>query len=145
MELRFTINGFNSAVEAKPYENLRDFLRRIGYKSVKKGCDVGGCGACTVLVDGRAVYSCCVLAGWVQGKNLITVEGLATPDGKYSIPFRSRSFCTGQPNAATALLDFSWFQKRLWQRNPKALNMKSEKRFPGISAGARVTQKSSMP
>jgi aerobic carbon-monoxide dehydrogenase small subunit len=81
MDLRLRINDADMQVEARPYENLRDLLRRIGYRSVKRGCDVGGCGACTVLVDGRAVYSCCVLAGWANGKNLETVEGLRESDG----------------------------------------------------------------
>ncbi len=81
MDLELTVNGFKTILKAEPYENLRDLLRRSGYASVKKGCDVGGCGACTVLVNGKAVYSCCVLAAWADGKSVVTLEGLAK-DGK---------------------------------------------------------------
>lgn len=81
MDLEMTINGFKTILSAEPYENLRDLLRRSGYTSVKKGCDVGGCGACTVLADDKPVYSCCVLAAWADGKVIVTLEGLAK-DGK---------------------------------------------------------------
>ena len=81
MELEMTINGFKTVLKAEPYENLRDLLRKSGYTSVKKGCDVGGCGACTVLANDKPVYSCCVLAAWADGKNIVTLEGLAK-DGK---------------------------------------------------------------
>lgn len=77
MDLQMTINGFRTILKAEPHENLRDLLRRNGYTSVKKGCDVGGCGACTVIVDEKAVYSCCVLAGWADGKSVSTLEGLS--------------------------------------------------------------------
>jgi len=77
MELEMTINGFKTILKAEPYENLRDLLRRSGFTSVKKGCDVGGCGACTVLADDKPVYSCCVLAAWADGKSIVTLEGLA--------------------------------------------------------------------
>ena len=76
-----TINGYKTVLKAEPYENLRDLLRRYGYTSVKKGCDVGGCGACTVLANDKPVYSCCVLAAWADGKTIVTLEGLAK-DGK---------------------------------------------------------------
>lgn len=81
MDLEMTINGFRAILKAEPYENLRDLLRRSGYTSVKKGCDVGGCGACTILANDKPVYSCCVLAGWAEGKDIVTLEGLAK-DGK---------------------------------------------------------------
>ena len=81
MDLEMTVNGFKTILKAEPYENLRDLLRRSGYTSVKKGCDVGGCGACTVLANDKPIYSCCVLAAWADGKTIVTLEGLAV-DGK---------------------------------------------------------------
>jgi aerobic-type carbon monoxide dehydrogenase small subunit (CoxS/CutS family) len=77
MDVDVTINGFKTILRVEPHENLRDVLRKSGYLSVKKGCDVGGCGACTVLVDDMAVYSCCLLAGWAEGKSIFTLEGLS--------------------------------------------------------------------
>ena len=52
--------------------------------SVKKGCEVGECGACNVLIDGEAFNSCIYLAVWAEGKNILTLEGLAGPNGELS-------------------------------------------------------------
>jgi carbon-monoxide dehydrogenase small subunit len=97
----------------KPHESLREVLRRIGFTGVKKGCDVGGCGACTVLLNGDPIYSCCVFAAWAQGKDIITIEGLATGGELQPIQqeFATRNaaqcgFCTpGLIMSAKALLD----------------------------------------
>ncbi len=65
-------------------ESLLDTLRRLGFTSVKKGCEVGECGACTVLVNGEAIDSCIYLSMWADGKSIMTVEGLKGPDGELS-------------------------------------------------------------
>ena len=58
-------------------ESLLDMLRnRLGLTSVKKGCEVGECGACTVIIDGETIDSCIYLAVWAEGKNIRTLEGL---------------------------------------------------------------------
>ena len=57
---------------------------RLGLTSVKKGCEVGECGACTVLIDGEAYNSCIYLAVWAEGKRITTVEGLLGPNGELS-------------------------------------------------------------
>ena len=60
-----------------PRESLLETLRnRLGLTSVKKGCEVGECGACTVLVDGEAIDSCIYLTMWAEGRSIMTVEGL---------------------------------------------------------------------
>jgi carbon-monoxide dehydrogenase small subunit len=65
--------------------SLADMLREeFGLKSVKKGCEAGECGACTVLVDNESVNSCLYLAVWAEGKDILTVEGLTKPDGGLS-------------------------------------------------------------
>ena len=79
--LRCTVNGRPAEVGIDPRESLADTLReRLGLTSVKKGCEVGECGACTVLVDGEAIDSCIYLAVWAQGKSILTVEGLQDPE-----------------------------------------------------------------
>ena len=83
--LHMTVNGKDVEVGIDPRESLADTLReRLGLTSVKKGCEVGECGACTVLVDGTAIDSCIYLGVWAQGKSILTVEGLQEPDGGLS-------------------------------------------------------------
>lgn len=79
------VNGKEVELAIDPRESLLDTLRkRCGLTSVKKGCEVGECGACTVLVDGEAVNSCIYLTVWAKGKSILTVEGLKTPTGELS-------------------------------------------------------------
>jgi carbon-monoxide dehydrogenase small subunit len=74
----FDLNGKSVAVEAKSTTTLLDLLRvQLGVTSVKKGCEQGECGACTVLLDGLPVTSCLILAPQVDGRHVTTVEGLA--------------------------------------------------------------------
>ncbi len=71
------INGEVHEVAVQPYDSLLDTLRgTTGLTASKRGCDSGGCGCCTVLVDGRAVYSCMTLALQVGDRKVTTVEGL---------------------------------------------------------------------
>lgn len=71
------VNGQAVEVDAHPTDTLLDVLRgQLGLKSVKRGCQMGECGACTVLLDGRPVCSCMILVGQVGGRKIQTVEGL---------------------------------------------------------------------
>ncbi len=76
MKIKIRINEEDKAFQVEPGETLLETLRRHGYKSVKKGCETGDCGACMVLVDGRAMTSCTLFAAQVDGKEVKTVEGL---------------------------------------------------------------------
>ena len=79
--ISFSLNGRAVAVEAEGQETLLHVLReRLEVRSVKEGCGVGECGACTVLLDDRAVNACLVAAGKVQGRQVTTIEGLAVED-----------------------------------------------------------------
>ncbi len=77
MNLEATINGEELTLEVEPGEVLLDVLRRNGFKSVKDACRTGDCGACMVLVNGRAMTSCTLFAAQVQGAEIKTVEGLS--------------------------------------------------------------------
>ena len=72
-----TVNGKEVAEYVDVRESLLDMLRnRLGLTSVKKGCEVGECGACTAIIDGETIDSCIYLAVWAEGKNIRTLEGL---------------------------------------------------------------------
>ena len=78
MRLELLVNGGPVVREIEPQELLLDVLReRLGLTGAKRSCDMQACGACTVLVDGRPVSSCCFLAADAEGRQVLTVEGLA--------------------------------------------------------------------
>ena len=112
--IHLTLNGESRAFTVEPQETLLHVLReRAHLTGAKKGCDLGECGACTVLLDDRAVTSCMVMAGQVQGRRVVTIEGLTGHDGALS-PLQQAfvdyfavqcGFCTpGMIMSATALL-----------------------------------------
>jgi carbon-monoxide dehydrogenase small subunit len=77
MRLQFNLNGAKVEVEANPTKSLLDFLREdMALTGTKKGCAIGECGACTVLIDKKAVNSCMVMTGQIQGCEVITIEGV---------------------------------------------------------------------
>ena len=76
--LSFTLNGSPVDVVVKPTETLLDVLReRLNFTGMKRGCDDGDCGTCTVLIDGEPVRSCLTLALTAAGKDVMTIEGLS--------------------------------------------------------------------
>jgi carbon-monoxide dehydrogenase small subunit len=82
MKLFFNLNGRPAETECEPQETLAELLReRLNLTGTKVSCEVQVCGACTVLVDGLPVSSCTMLAYEVRHKNVLTIEGLARPDG----------------------------------------------------------------
>lgn len=84
-DVRLTVNGAPQRGRVEARTNLADFLREdLGLTGTHLACEHGVCGACTVLVDGRAVRSCLVLAVQADGAEVTTVEGIAAPDGTLS-------------------------------------------------------------
>ena len=82
MLIEFTLNGKPSAVDAPPDITLSTLLRdHLGLTGAKEGCSVGECGACAVIMDGRLVNSCLVLAPQAGGSEIVTIEGIHAPDG----------------------------------------------------------------
>ena len=114
--IRLSVNGQPRDVDVDPTTPLLWVLRdTLGLTGTKRGCEIGECGACTVLLDGAAVNSCLVLAPQAEGRNITTVEGLA--DGETLAPLQEAfldhdavhcGFCTpGMLMSAKALLDHS--------------------------------------
>ncbi len=84
--IRLTVNDRVHELAVDPNTTLVDLLRyHIGLTGTKKGCDLGDCGACTVLMDGRAVNSCLVLAVQANGRTVQTIEGLETAQGLHPL------------------------------------------------------------
>lgn len=108
------VNDKNYRLKVKSHWTLLDVLRReLGLTGTKKACDHGNCGACTVILDGKAVYACSLLAIAMDGRKILTVEGLRQGENLHPIQksFSEHGgyqcgFCTsGQMMSAKALLD----------------------------------------
>ena len=86
VHVQTTINGNQVDFLAEPRQSLLECLRDVvGMTGTKEGCNDGNCGACTVILDGRMVTSCLVLAVEVQGKAITTIEGVASAEGLHPI------------------------------------------------------------
>ncbi len=84
MNIKLSINTKSYEINVDVRKSLMDVLRDLGYTSVKQGCGVGECGACTVLVDGAPLDSCLYLAVWAKDKAIRTVEG-ECKDGQLTV------------------------------------------------------------
>jgi aerobic-type carbon monoxide dehydrogenase small subunit (CoxS/CutS family) len=113
-DLTLTVNGERRTVDVAPETTLLELLReRLELTGAKSGCEVGDCGACTVLVDGRAVNACLMLASQAAGRDVLTIEGLANRERLHPVQqaFEELAalqcgFCgPGMIMSAVALLD----------------------------------------
>ena len=115
LTLTLNVNGQEHDVRARAHHTLLDVLRnQVGLIDTREGCGIGMCGACTVLVDGRIVSGCLVLAAQAEGREIVTVEGLVGESGELH-PIQDAyiehtgfqcSYCTpGFVLATKALLD----------------------------------------
>lgn len=113
MTIRFTLNGRPVALDTNPGRRAVDILREdLGALSVKEGCGTGECGACSVLLDGELKLSCLLLAAQLEGREVVTCEGLGDQDAPHPLQaaFAEHGavqcgFCTpGMVLAAEALL-----------------------------------------
>ncbi|MEM1255215.1 MAG: 2Fe-2S iron-sulfur cluster-binding protein [Cyanobacteria bacterium P01_H01_bin.21] len=114
IQVSLAVNGQSQTLNLEPRVTLLDALReRIGLTGTKKGCDHGQCGACTVMADGQRIYSCLALAAMQEGKEIITIEGLARGNELHPVQTAfldndgfQCGYCTpGQICATVALLD----------------------------------------
>jgi aerobic-type carbon monoxide dehydrogenase small subunit (CoxS/CutS family) len=92
--LRLDVNGKPIEAETAPGGTLLEALRKAGFTSVKNGCANGDCGACAVLLDGRAVASCLLFAVQAEGSEVTTIEGIAGADEAYH-PLQQTMLDTG--------------------------------------------------
>jgi len=114
-EIAFTLNGSKVIVTVEEHHRLIDVLRGpLGLTGTKEGCGKGECGACTVIIDGQAVNSCLYPILEVEGKSVVTIEGLRRPNNELSVIQQAFvdhgaiqcGFCTpGMIMASKALLD----------------------------------------
>jgi carbon-monoxide dehydrogenase small subunit len=114
VEITLKVNGIRYTIDVKPQRTLVEVLREtLGLMGTKKSCNEGQCGACTLLMDGKPVASCLVLAIDAQGKEILTIEGLSQGENLHPIQeaFLKHGgiqcgFCTsGMVMSAKAFLD----------------------------------------
>lgn len=114
VEVDLKVNGVNYQVKIPPWRTLVEVLREtLGLTGTKKSCNEGECGACTVILDGRPVTSCLVLAIDAEGKDILTIEGISKDENFHPVQesFLKHGaiqcgFCTpGMVMSAKALLD----------------------------------------
>ena len=130
MKVSFQLNGQDIEVEAPGNRALLDLLRDdLGVKSVKKGCENGECGACTVLLDGAPVTSCLVLAPQVEGKTVTTVDGLE--DDPFMVKLRQAFLEDGAIQCGCCTPGMLISSYALLKRNPKPTSDEVKKAIEG--------------
>jgi carbon-monoxide dehydrogenase small subunit len=116
--LTMTVNGQDVTIEVEADELLVDALReRLGLIGTKIGCNEGECGACTVIMDGKAVLSCLIPALRAQGRNILTIEGLS--DGDKLHPLQQAFVEYGAVQCGYCTPGFILSAKALLDRNPQ--------------------------
>ena len=140
--MNLTVNGVAHEIESAPLTTLLDVLREeLGVTSPKAGCEQGGCGSCTVLVDGEPRRSCLTAVASIEGAEVTTVEGIGTADSLAAVQqafthhyAAQCGFCTsGMMVAAEAYVRAA---------GPTTAR-RSRRRSPATSAGAPATSRSS--
>jgi xanthine dehydrogenase YagT iron-sulfur-binding subunit len=116
--IRLTVNGLERRIEVEDRWTLVELLRdHLGLTGTKIGCDRGECGACTVLLDGKPVYSCSNLAVWADGRSVETVEGLAR-NGRLD-PLQQAFIAHDAPQCGFCTSGQLMSAKGLLSRNPR--------------------------
>lgn len=117
--ISLTLNERDVEVAVPPNRTLADMLRQdLGLTGTKKGCELGDCGSCTVLLEGRPVNSCLVLAVQANGKSVTTVEGVETEEGLH--PLQQAFVDHGAVQCGFCTSGMILSGKTLLERNPAA-------------------------
>jgi len=128
-EIKLTVNGKLHELTIKPWRTLLEVIRdELGLTGTKEGCGIGECGACTVIMNGNAVNSCLVLAAEANGKEILTIEGLA--DGDKLHPIQEAFINHGGMQCGFCTSGMILSSKVLLERNP---NPTEEEIRKGIS------------
>ena len=132
MIIKLTINGEKKNCEVQPGDYLSQVIReRLGMTGTKRGCDTGGCGMCTVLLDGKPIYSCMTLAWKAEGHKITTIEGVApspdTLDPLQKAMIDNFAFQCGYCTGAMVLVG-----KSLLERNPDPSEDDVRKAMSGV-------------
>jgi carbon-monoxide dehydrogenase small subunit len=115
--IKLKINGAAQELEVPSNWTLNDVLRnRLDLTGTKRACDYGGCGSCTVLMDGTDVYSCSILAVQAEGKEILTIEGLSTGENLHPLQKTFASSYAAQCGWCTPAMILS--AKALLDQNP---------------------------
>ena len=117
MRVETTINGRKQTLETRANEILLHALRRAGYFGVKQGCNEGFCGSCVILVEGKPINSCLMLAPAVARKEVVTIEGLGTPNDPH--PLQLAFAETGGTQCGFCVPGMIMSAKYLLDSNPK--------------------------
>src|ERR671912_1772949 len=116
--IRFNLNGEAAEVAFAPHKTLLEVLREdLALTGTKHGCELGECGTCAVLVDGRSVLSCLVLGLGAEGREVETVEGMATAEGLH--PLQTTFADTGAAQCGYCTPGFLLVAKELLKTNPE--------------------------
>jgi aerobic carbon-monoxide dehydrogenase small subunit len=128
--IRVAVNGEPCEFSVEPKKTLLDFLREdLGLTGTKKGCDNGECGACTVLLNGRPVNACLVLAVETDGQEVLTIEGLA--DGFHLHPLQEAFIQYGAVQCGYCSPGMILTAKALLDENPRPTAMEVKKAIAG--------------
>jgi carbon-monoxide dehydrogenase small subunit len=117
VQIRFTLNGEETEAAFLPHKTLLEVLREdLALTGTKHGCELGECGTCTVLMDGRAVLSCLVLGLEAEGRDVMTIEGMAAGPGLH--PLQETFADLGAAQCGYCTPGFLLVAKVLLERNP---------------------------
>lgn len=130
MTVETTVNGARQSWKIRPDDFLLDALRREGFKGAKKGCETGDCGSCAVLLDGKAVASCLLLAAQSQDREITTIEGLGTPSEPH--PLQEAFVDTGGIQCGFCIPGMILSAKALLDRTPSPTEAEIRRALDGV-------------